>query len=159
MSITSQSWEHHYIGSSCSSALSGSKSQKPPHSSIHLTAPTPFPTPRMISCPCTSRSSRPRIRRVRRSGSALSASSSDGRRSSRGSAAACACVRSRRACVLVSAREAAWERGVDADAEGEGGAGAVAEEEGEGEKCARRRAEKRSPTPEKYPGRRGTVWA
>jgi hypothetical protein len=78
------------------------------------------------------------MRLILRDGSCESSSSSVRVRSSDGNVRAYACVKERIACVFVRAKVVAVESAV-----ADGGCGCV------GSKCARTRAEKRSPTPEK----------
>jgi hypothetical protein len=88
------------------------------------------------------------MRRILLNGSFASSSSSVGKRSFSGRVFAYSCVTLSTAWVLVRAHDVARDTGVSSLAQG------VLRS-----KWARRIEEKRSPTPEKYPGMRGTVCA
>src|SRR6266404_6992989 len=91
------------------SFLNQSDVQKSPHILISLNLP--MASPLRILRPWTRRSSRPRIRRIRRSGSASSSSSSVTVFSSGGNEQACLSVKRSMACVFVNASETAWASG------------------------------------------------
>ena len=102
----------------------------------------------MIPWPLIKANSLPLILLVFLNGVSRSNSSSVGKRSSSGRESVFECVKRSRRCVLDKASEEARESGVE-----------ILEDEDEGSKCAKRRAENRSPTPEKYPGISGTICA
>ena len=129
-----------------------SNSQKPSQGIISLL--TTSSSPLIIPWPLIKANSLPLILLVFLNGVWWSSSSSLGNRSSSGRESVFEYVNRSTLCVPDSASEEAWESGVDEmDDDDED------DKDGEGWKCARRRAENKSPTPEKYPGISGTICA